>query len=757
MKRTVIALLSIILVVFSFASCRQNVVLPYDPTPDNPDVPVTPEPTPDPSAIEVDSYLYLMAALEDPEIKTIKLGIDLKLTAEEASSLSFSRAGVVFDGNDHVITITSGTVPASAAPVHLIDINGAGITFRNVAIEVTDEDICSWLINVNADSFTYDGGSITGKVNSNNSASTINMAINLAAGTTGTRIKNVTFIETYSPVYAASADFTIEDVIFDHGMEFENYSDAINISGCKGIEGTAYPAEFHFHQTIPADKAMEISEENNGCPVKINSNDPEALRYNSEGVVIKTLDEFKTLVTSTDDIGTAVANVLIGEDEAFAVDSSIAFARSGITIYGNGADVEIKASTGEALKLESTGVKLDGFDFIITPDTSDGSVNMNVIALRGSENSVVDCTFTGSYENGDSGVTRGLGINGNDFHVEGCIFTNVRQPAYIDGITGTLRGNTISGTRGWVIASIADLEIEGNVFEGWNAEDIAIIEGNPASPDADPSHFSQQECLDIAEVNNNCGIQQQVQGFRVIDGEIYADIKDEASLRAFLKSDSEFDKAALLSNITVGNGVLEYANEDSSIIGFTDEAMLTLTGTADEKHGQSLLRIIADDVTLQGFTVAYGGNTELSSLNILKVSDNGTLDEVKNIKLIDMVFETENSTGSVKTCGLNFHGTQNGLIQNVTVGNSNKVNLSIANSTGLVVDELSCRTGAWGNVGIMYADNGSYSPSEVSFRGCDELMVYAENTDGETLGHTITGLSATPVTSEGVTVWASPN
>ena len=757
MKRTVIALLSIILVVFSFASCRQSVVIPYDPTPDNPDTPVTPDPTPDPTVVEVESYLYLKAALDDPEIKTIKLGADLQLTAEEASSLSFSRADIVFDGNNHVITITSETVSTSGTPVHLIDIDGTGITFRNVAIEITDEDICSWLINVNADNFTYDGGSITGKVNSDNSASTINMAINLAAGTANATIKDVTFTETYSPVYATSADFTIENVTFEHGMEFENYSDAISISGCKGIEGSAYPAEFHFHQTIPADKAMEISEANNGCHVKINSNEPSALRYNSEGIVIKTLDEFKTLVTSTDDIGTTVANVLIGEDEAFAVDSSIAFARSGITIYGNGADVEIKTSTGEAIKIENTGVTLNGFDFIITPDTSDNSVNMNVIALRGSGNSVVDCTFTGKYENGDNGVTRGLGINGNDFLVEGCTFTSVRQPAYIDGITGTLRGNTISGTRGWVIASIADIEIEDNIFEGWNAEDIAIIEGNPSAPDTDPENYTQQECIDIAEANNNCRIQQQVLGFRVIDGEIYADIKDEDSLRAFLASDSEFDQAALLSNITVGNGVLEYANEDSSIIGFTDEAMLTLTGTTDEKYGQSLIRIIADDVTLQGFKVAYGGNAELSTLNIIKVSDNGTLNDVKNTKLVDMVFETENSTVNVKTCGLNFHGTQNGFIQNVTVGNSNKVNLSIANSTDLVVDELSCGTGAWGNVGLMYADTGSYSPSEVSFSGCDGLMVYAENTDGDTLGHTISGLSATPVTSEGVTVWAPSN
>ena len=84
MKRTIIAVISMVLILFAFSACRPTVVgIPVDPTPgtDNPGTPVTP--APDTSVKDVNSYDGLRAALIDPEVKTINLTSDLTLDPDE--------------------------------------------------------------------------------------------------------------------------------------------------------------------------------------------------------------------------------------------------------------------------------------------------------------------------------------------------------------------------------------------------------------------------------------------------------------------------------------------------------------------------------------------------------------------------------------------------------------------------------------------------------------------------------------------------
>ena len=99
MKRTIIAVISIGLILFAFSACRPTVVgIPVDPTPDTP--------TPDPSVKDVSTYEALRAALIDPEIKTINLTVPMELTTAQIEDLEFNREGITLNGNKNVITVT---------------------------------------------------------------------------------------------------------------------------------------------------------------------------------------------------------------------------------------------------------------------------------------------------------------------------------------------------------------------------------------------------------------------------------------------------------------------------------------------------------------------------------------------------------------------------------------------------------------------------------------------------------------------------
>ena len=291
MKRTIIAVISIVLIAFAFTACRQSVVIPYDPTPSNPNTPVTP--APDPSVESVDSYDGLRAALIDPDVKTVELETDLNLTPDEVKELEFSKTGLVIDGKGKTITIDSATsktasmfsaVAREGEPTtsHVFEINSDNVTFKNINFVVEDPSLRTWLINVNKNGFTYDGGSITGVINE--TYSTVDMGIVIASGTTGTTIKDVTFKGNFTPVTATSPDFTIDGAIFESGMIFEN-SDPVKtvVKNCKHLDNADWRATIDLYtaesgnssttsENALAVRSTILSEENNNTDVSVTIN-----------------------------------------------------------------------------------------------------------------------------------------------------------------------------------------------------------------------------------------------------------------------------------------------------------------------------------------------------------------------------------------------------------------------------------------------------------------------------------------------------
>ena len=75
MKRTIIAVISIVLIAFAFTACRQSVVIPYDPTPSNPNTPSGPSVPDDTIQVGDKTYKYLEDAIAEAAAgSTIEIG-----------------------------------------------------------------------------------------------------------------------------------------------------------------------------------------------------------------------------------------------------------------------------------------------------------------------------------------------------------------------------------------------------------------------------------------------------------------------------------------------------------------------------------------------------------------------------------------------------------------------------------------------------------------------------------------------------------
>ena len=472
----------------------------------------------------------------------------------------------------------------------------------------------------------------------------------------------------------------------------------------------------------------------------------------SQEDAIDTEEELKAVVNSESTVDYAYVAADI------TLTGTLEIANEGLTIDFGGHKVTKELTGSDSrnmIEIRAENVVIKNADLEYKPT---GNVTVSFINATASGFQIIDTSFTGNYtmvsspESGNDntlrGVTAGSGTGSSIWLISGCTFTDVRQPMYVE-TAGSVENSTISGTRGWVVCDNADVTFKGNKFEGDNAEDFAIIDdGNSA----DDGIWIEDKCLTLSAENNNARVQQQVKGFRVIDREIYADIDDAVSLRAFFAADSAFDQGMIMKDIEVTDGVLVYANDSSSLYAADPDIVLSLNYASDSIYNQSLIRVIASDVTMEGFTVRYANDAQ-STLNILKVSDQGTKDEVTNVSLTDMRFVTDTDEGTARIAGLNFHGTGNCLIQNVEVTNSLKVNVSVANSSRLVIDNPVFGTAVWiSNVGIMYSDDGSYDSSEVEFRNiADSISVYAEGVDA---GHEVTGLGDGTIVGDQI-VWTA--
>ena len=383
--------------------------------------------------------------------------------SNKANDLTLNGNG---NGNEITVDIAGST---SSSPAVAFHVYGSSVTFDDVDISV--DTGCINVIVPYSTGFTYDGGTITGVVNG--SEWHVNMGIAPAAGSSGTIIKNATFIKNSSPVYAESADFTLDNVGFENGIEIANYTSGITkITDCYEIDGTEYPAALNLHGDLSAEKAMEISAQNNNCLVSTNAWNEKAITYNKDGIVVDSGEELTKAF---------VASIAIDEKINVTIAKPITIESTGLVI-GQGNGINVVAAEGTEVTINGTvnltsvtDVEFDGIAFNVG-----SSAKPAFIVNTSSDVAFVNnCIFT---KDGNTPSDVAISVNGDagNITVADCVFNNFVTAIYSDLSRGKIIGNTINGYGGIYILS--NNSIANDATEPINYPDLKVS-GNKAGYD----------------------------------------------------------------------------------------------------------------------------------------------------------------------------------------------------------------------------------------------------------------------------------
>lgn len=262
--------------------------------------------------------------------------------------------------------------------------------------------------------------------------------------------------------------------------------------------------------------------------------------------------------------------------------------------------VTINALLGSHSFKLSNGAMLDGLSIHLA-DASSAATN---IVLMGNGSTVKNCTFTGEYEgDGDSEVSRGIETEGNAaVTIADNSFTNLRQPGYINASTGTISGNSVTGTCGWVVCGDSNMNITGNTF-GENAVDIAIIDSNEG--DQTNTNNYAKRAADISAANDGAYVENQLGKVEAKNGDIVvgSSNKDGYTLDAALAEADEGDTIRLEKDIEV-TGQVKVDVTGITIDG--DGHTITYIGTpATDTYpfNGGLIDVTADDVKIVDVTI----------------------------------------------------------------------------------------------------------------------------------------------------------
>ncbi|MFN8588492.1 MAG: cohesin domain-containing protein [Candidatus Eisenbacteria bacterium] len=200
------------------------------------------------------------------------------------------------------------------------------------------------------------------------------------------------------------------------------------------------------------------------------------------------------------------------EAGTYVIGTTIASTAANLTWHGAGAGsttFQVASAVGNAMAITGPGTTLR--DVTIQKTDLPGAPH-ELVWVNATNVTIRDDVFFGP----DPGtpwsvngiVSRGLVVSpgANGLTVQGCSFTHLRQPAYIDALTGgTIANNHVSGTRGWVVAGAA-LAFTGNTWgppENQGAEIALLSTCTPAQ---------YPDLLALSAANHNAHISGQFAG-----------------------------------------------------------------------------------------------------------------------------------------------------------------------------------------------------------------------------------------------------
>ena len=327
-------------------------------------------------------------------------------------------------------------------------------------------------------------------------------------------------------------------------------------------------------------------------------------------------------------------------------------------------------NNGNCTFVLSNGATLDGLN--ITVD--DVNAATNIVNMTDGA-TVKNCTFTGSYDlsTNDAQVCRAIEGSSGELTIEGNTFINLRQPGYINACTGSIAGNSIQGTRGWVVCGDSNMTISGNTFKD-NAVDIAVIAANEGSS----TNNYAGKATELSKSNTGAYVQDQL-----------ANVEAEDSVIVVGKSGSDATRYTLenaLSAAQPGDTVKLLDNVECGAI--TVPAGVTLDG------GNKTLTL--NTKLEKGAFVTAGGN---------------------DVVIKDVTIDTNDNAKH----GVQFYKVEGGSLDGVTVNGGNFTSVIVNGSEATIKDcTLNPGENAYANIEFGMGMNVTTVP-EVTLEGTVKL------------------------------------
>ena len=308
----------------------------------------------------------------------------------------------------------------------------------------------------------------------------------------------------------------------------------------------------------------------------------------------------------------------------YTVGSNISLNKIGLTIIAAEPTKPLVnvSGSGNSFTVSSSGVTINGLNIVKT----DAVGIHNIITVQGTNFSGKNNDFTATTPWQSSGVTRGYEISGSatGMLIDGNTFTDVRQPAYINGdgntVIGTVSNNTITRTKGWAVDG-ALVNFTGNIFgQTCSACDTDIALFNNVS--SVYQNFYLPNVLAISTANDNAHIDVQFTA-AADSGRAISYVNKTAPAGGDGRigtpyqriQQAVFDPAAGIVDGTLPGGTVNVAagsyNEDVAVdrtLKIIGAGAPTTTVSGPIGGGGSTFQLAASNIDLSGFTITRDGN-----------------------------------------------------------------------------------------------------------------------------------------------------
>jgi hypothetical protein len=270
--------------------------------------------------------------------------------------------------------------------------------------------------------------------------------------------------------------------------------------------------------------------------------------------------------------------------------------------------------SGIAVMPGGDGTVIEGLEIIKTDkDVLSGS--QELIYIQADNVKILDNELHGQYEMGDPQVARAMIVAAGvtNLEVSRNVIYGLRQPAYFSGKSGTITGNYVYGTRGWVIEQ-GNWEFQDNTWGSGDASnyvDIAIL--------ANEGGQNYQSILALSEANNNAVVEDQRTSPPVLS-HVHVDVNAETGgdgtpTRPYRDISEGVARVVQGGTVYVAEGTYD-VTQISIQKGLTLKGAGTgksiINGNPDEVlSGAGMIRIVGanSQVILDGFTLQNAGGT----------------------------------------------------------------------------------------------------------------------------------------------------